>query len=566
MSELIDTLFRRRRTGPLDLCWLTPSIGLGASPAAGSLSQVRRLGFSAIVDLRTDEERAAGASWERSLSAAGLDLLVLPAPEGFAPTPEQLEDACAWLRERLADDELVLVCCRDGTGRSATLASAALVRIFGYPLPHALYLVRECRRQAVPSERQLVALGALANARPAVDAQARARLSEIETLVPAAATGARPYGPLPAATPLHERNGHEAHGASNTVARAAPGRPSSPVPLRVPDSTAPRPTQGQEARPRRDMRRAFLAGLAISILGLGLIFLLANVSEVEWPSRPSVMVVVTPAGVSDAATPGSGTDSARSVESAAPAGTSEGASTPELSAVTAAGVAAPPIATGPTPAPAAALPAVSTSGPIAAAPTALPATPTLAPGIVLTESFGDNARNWPNNSQATAWFADGAYRLFARDPGRFVAIGAPIGRPLRDVTVSGRFRKVGGVPGAGYGLIVRDQGPASRDGTNQGGRYYVLEVGDVGEVGVWRRETDHWIDLLPWTRSDVVRTGGATNELSVRAVGPRLDFFVNGVQVTSQVDELLPEGGVGIFVGGDQNEVVIDHFVVEALN
>jgi hypothetical protein len=185
---------------------------------------------------------------------------------------------------------------------------------------------------------------------------------------------------------------------------------------------------------------------------------------------------------------------------------------------------------------------------------------------ILEERFDGPPRPWPNDERSTAWFADGAFRLFARRPSQFVAITAPIAEPLRDVVVQGTFRKVGGPPGGGYGLIVRDQGPGPRDGVNQIGRYYVLEVGDRGELGIWRRDVDHWVDLVPWTRSDVVRPGGATNEVTARAIGQQLTLLVNGVLVASQIDATLPDGAVGVFVGGDFNEVVMERFVVQVPN
>ena len=109
---------------------------------------------------------------------------------------------------------------------------------------------------------------------------------------------------------------------------------------------------------------------------------------------------------------------------------------------------------------------------------------------------------------------------------------------------------------------MRDQGPAPRDGSNQQGRYYVLETGDKGEVGIWRRENDRWIDLLPWQRSDAVRPGGAPNELSAKAVGDRLSLSVNGVEVGFRNDSTLAVGNVGIFVGGDGNQVAVDQLTV----
>ena len=190
-------------------------------------------------------------------------------------------------------------------------------------------------------------------------------------------------------------------------------------------------------------------------------------------------------------------------------------------------------------------------------------TPSASPRTILDEHFADGRRDWPDDPRATAYVADGAYRLVAREPGRFVAVGAPIAEALGDVVVTGTFRKVGGPPGGGYGLIVRDQGAGARDGIAQEGQFYVLEVGDRGELGIWRRDGDRWIELLPWTTAEAVRPGGATNELTVRAIGPRLTFLVNGVEVASLDDSALPDGGVGVFLGGDFNEGLVERLVVQ---
>jgi hypothetical protein len=207
------------------------------------------------------------------------------------------------------------------------------------------------------------------------------------------------------------------------------------------------------------------------------------------------------------------------------------------------------------------------STPVAGAATAA-ATGTQAPGTgrlttVFDDRFVSSQNSWPNKTDSTAFFGDGGYHLLARQPGQFVAIGAPVRGPVnngfKDVVVTG----VGGPVGGGYGLIVRDGGPGSRDGVNQNGRFYVFEVGDKGEVGIWRRDGDTWVDILPWTASDVVAKGDAPNTLSVQAIGSQLSFIVNGQQVANPTDATLTEGAVGIFVGGDGNEVVIERFLVQ---
>jgi signal peptidase I len=183
---------------------------------------------------------------------------------------------------------------------------------------------------------------------------------------------------------------------------------------------------------------------------------------------------------------------------------------------------------------------------------------------LVDDQFTAPLPGWPNNPSSTAWFGDGGYHLLAREAGRFVAVGVPMPAPRRNVIVSARFRKVGGPSGGGYGLIVRDTGPGPRDGLDQGGHYYVFEAGDRGEVGLWRRDQNRWIDLVPWSKSGVVRTGTAPNELEARASGDQLTLTVNGTVVATQTDAQLGSGGIGVFLGGDGNEAVLDRLVVQA--
>jgi hypothetical protein len=182
--------------------------------------------------------------------------------------------------------------------------------------------------------------------------------------------------------------------------------------------------------------------------------------------------------------------------------------------------------------------------------------------ISLDETFDEPSGGWPNDPAGTAWYADSGYRLEARQPGKFVAIDAPSTDAFHDGTLSARFHKRGGPPGGGYGLIVADQGPEVHDGIFQGGRFVVVAVGDDGTFGIWQRERDHWIDLVPWTVTSAVHAGRAANDLVLKAQGNRLSFAVNGAEV-GHVDTNLAAGRVGIFVGGDGNQVQLDRFSLD---
>jgi hypothetical protein len=182
------------------------------------------------------------------------------------------------------------------------------------------------------------------------------------------------------------------------------------------------------------------------------------------------------------------------------------------------------------------------------------------------EAFQSNVRGWPDDAESTAALAAGGYRLVPRDAGRFVAVRAPGSDRFNDVRVTGTFRKLGGPDGGGYGLILRDQSPAPLDGIVQTGSYYLFEVGDRGEVGIWRRDGDRWIDILPWTAAAAVHPKLGSNELVVQAVGAQIDFFVNGTRVAGTQDtSLTGDGSVGVFAGGDGNDVLLARFSVAPL-
>jgi uncharacterized protein DUF4388 len=181
------------------------------------------------------------------------------------------------------------------------------------------------------------------------------------------------------------------------------------------------------------------------------------------------------------------------------------------------------------------------------------------------EHFTSNDANWPSDPKGPAVVTRGAYRMATRQAGKFAAISAPLANLPSDVVISATFRKLAGPPGGGYGIIVRDQSQAALDGDTQNGRFYVLEVGDKGEVGIWRRDGDRWADLQSWQHSDFVKTGTETNDVTVRAVGDTLSLAVNGMVVATRSDSALAKGTAGLFIGGDGNQVGVSHFAIQSL-
>jgi hypothetical protein len=185
------------------------------------------------------------------------------------------------------------------------------------------------------------------------------------------------------------------------------------------------------------------------------------------------------------------------------------------------------------------------------------------PRTVLDDRFQNNQPGWPNRPDSTVWLVAHGLQLFARIPGHHVAVIAPGLAKLQNVAVTGEFHKVSGPAGGGYGLILRDQATDDGDGLVQVGPSYVLEADDRGEVGIWRRQGTTWINLVPWTASTTVNPGSAVNQLTAVAAGSHLTLLVNGTVAATASDSTLGAGRVGIFVGGDSNQAIIDRFTVQ---
>ena len=275
-------------------------------------------------------------------------------------------------------------------------------------------------------------------------------------------------------------------GAPGRLSPDAPPRRTTPAVGPPPSRPAPReampPTvDADDKKPRS--RRSLVLLASGAVLGLALLAVAALVLVPRLnrglPTPPSASATQAP----NAAPPTQADAAATAVRPIAAA--SPVASTAAAPSARPAGSTAPAVTVAGT----AATPAGSAGGPAAAA-SVIAASPvaSLAPGAanagqpLIDVRFANTASsNWLENPPF-AGFSDGAYRLQARQATRFVAVGAPVEQPLGDVVVSATFRKTGGPPGGGYGLIIRDQGPDPRDGVNQNLNAYVLEAGDRGRI------------------------------------------------------------------------------------
>jgi len=125
--------------------------------------------------------------------------------------------------------------------------------------------------------------------------------------------------------------------------------------------------------------------------------------------------------------------------------------------------------------------------------------------------------NWPNDPYGTPGLPMG--RSICFHDSRVASLRSAFAhRQSRRRNGQRQFHKVDGQPAVATGHHPRPAGSPERDSRSQAGRYLVLEVSDRGDIGIWQREQTRWIDVVPWTHSDAVRTGDEANTLVVYTV------------------------------------------------
>jgi len=139
---------RVRRALGLGRDWLSPveaGLYLAALPTAGDADELRRRGIRAVINA-CEEYRGPLAAYRR----LGITHLRLPILDFAEPSPEQVEQALGFIREHTGTGAGVLVHCKAGRGRSATLILCWLVAERGLHPEAAQQALLAARPRVVP--------------------------------------------------------------------------------------------------------------------------------------------------------------------------------------------------------------------------------------------------------------------------------------------------------------------------------------------------------------------------------------------------------------------------------
>ncbi len=154
---------------------------------------------------------------------------------------------------------------------------------------------------------------------------------------------------------------------------------------------------------------------------------------------------------------------------------------------------------------------------------------------------------------------NGQRHITVSRPGSF-SCHWPTKKPFSDFVLDVETTVEGGPADNAYGVVLRQQ--------SSGREFYRFKISSDGYYGFDLRKSAEWEDIVPWTKSDVINTGKASNQIRVVCQGSTFSYEVNGVKLGECTDNTLASGMVGFIVealsqGGV--EVAFGNFTIREL-
>ena len=180
--------------------------------------------------------------------------------------------------------------------------------------------------------------------------------------------------------------------------------------------------------------------------------------------------------------------------------------------------------------------------------------------VLYTEDFDDPTSGWDEFSgdDQTVGYQGGRYVILV-DRENWMTWGNAYEWFDDGILITVDATKIGGPDDNGFGVVFGYQ-----DDLN----FYRFEIASDGYYRFGKYVDNEWIELIPWTTSELILQGEATNRVSAAMRGGRLVFAVNGEVLTATEDDSFSDGDVGLVAGSfDEAGMVIgfDDFVVYAM-
>ncbi|NJN93756.1 MAG: protein kinase [Anaerolineales bacterium] len=189
--------------------------------------------------------------------------------------------------------------------------------------------------------------------------------------------------------------------------------------------------------------------------------------------------------------------------------------------------------------------------------------------ILFEDDFSSNLNDWPTGEQKDEYgvtnteFADGAYRVTQE-----AEQGVFVWNNLTQVDYDNFVFSVEATPVEQQVADTFAYGITFRENVDEG-EYYAFEIDTDGFFTVNARVNEEWNTLVEWTESPAINRE-STNQLTVKAVGPALTFYINGIEVAAVEDDSLETGAIGVALDlydeGDRATVDFDNLVIRAVS
>ncbi len=176
------------------------------------------------------------------------------------------------------------------------------------------------------------------------------------------------------------------------------------------------------------------------------------------------------------------------------------------------------------------------------------------------DDFSNPSSGWPvmdNDYELTEYF-NGEYRVAPKEIGYTYYYPAPTcSREDYVVEVNARWAST---PGGSYGLmfgLLTDES-----------QFYTLEIDtEYQDIIIWRRDTDGWTGIVPYTYSSAINNGSASNHIKIKRAGVQFTVEINDTVLGTWSDDNLTGSsrvGVVVFPYYDQSayDVRFDNFSV----
>lgn len=107
-----------------EITWMSSQLAVGHAPMSFmDIERIKEAGIDAIINLCGEY-----CDLHEIEKQSGFEVYYLPIPDECAPDLEAMEQALSWLDEAICLNKKILIHCKHGLGRTATLVSAYLLR------------------------------------------------------------------------------------------------------------------------------------------------------------------------------------------------------------------------------------------------------------------------------------------------------------------------------------------------------------------------------------------------------------------------------------------------------